>query len=242
MLICYTLRLFSATGTKVLASPLLQPRMATALLAIIGPGAKTYLIQEKVSSTTLKAATALISSAARGSALCSDLRTGMRLFGLVDMLLWLREHWLRGSSTPMQRRLTWVRIAALTAYYGLEHTYYLTGHGVLPLSPEIIAPCAAWSCRFWAIDLVAAQILDMLSCPKELKERVMPASQKEKNSPRSLTDQEFVWLRQTGINVAYLILAVNWSMKTGYLSDAMVGLIGSLTACGQLSKAWEASA
>jgi hypothetical protein len=244
MLVQYTLTLLSSQLTKLLALQLsvFASRFAAKAQATLLPNERVVATFPAPASTNALADT--IARCKAASALASDVRTAMRLFGLVDMYQWARGTYLAPPKDMIVKAITWAQIVVNTGYYVIENQVYLSEKGVLRgWSAENKARWwrASSLCfgahvvmefvrlgRVWQLNQKEAEVLGE---GKDDKQEVMEKRRKEQAE----------WKKMLQLNTAYAPLCVQWC-GVGSVSDTWFGLLGTWAACLYVRDAWRNSA
>lgn len=142
----------------------------------------------------------------------SDSRFLFRFWGFFDTVEELHTLFNDKSLTSFNRTLELVKSGSMIGYYPLEHLYWLKWKGIYPAGKWLdIDEFSYWSCRFWAIYIVADMIQDLMRI------RSIPNGK-----------AKMVYILKWIMNISDMFLAVHWSIKDGLLSEEEVGWFGSI--------------
>jgi len=250
MLVQYTSALLSSQLSKLLN--LYLRRLATRFAT---NASSTLLPNEKVIATfpappIAARLVSTIASAKAATALCSDVRAALRLWGLLGMWAWARGTYLSPPKDALVKALTWGQICVNTSYYVLEHGAYLAGKGVI----------RGWSAEkignWWRIATICfgAHVgMEFVRLARvrslRMQERVEKLQGKEGGVDGDVEDmaglekqEDIKWLTAWQINAAYAPLCVHWSTPGGFVSDTVYGLLGSAAAVLYVRPLWAACA
>jgi len=165
------------------------------------------------------------------SALISDFRNFMRLWGLLSIWRWGRGLIDSPPADVTQKRIAWAQVAVNVAYQYLENGAYLASKGVLGWDKRKQSWAWAWSSRFWAahVGLDIYRLLYELSLMRE---------KSEKGEPEQV---EARWKREMATNLAWAPLTLHWSTETGLVGEFWVGFLGSIAGVIRLSQVWKST-
>jgi len=255
MLIQYTCHLLSST-----LRTLLHRHLAILATRFAEKASTTLLPNERVIATfpappLPSALASLASSTAAMSALASDVRTAMRLVGLLQMWAWACAAYTEPDPDAVVRAVTWAQVLVNTAYYALEGPVYLAGKGVVRgWSEERKARWwrAASMCFGGHVGLEVVRLGRVWMLRQERVRALDNGGEEEKpgdgvfvtkeDKMRALREEERKWMTSVQINAAYAPLCVHWSMPGGFVSDTWYGLLGSWAASLYIRDAWRNSA
>ncbi|KAI1431215.1 hypothetical protein GGR50DRAFT_680558 [Xylaria sp. CBS 124048] len=180
LFVCYTSRL-SASVLTSLVQPALQrsAQHFITLAASLPPSTTLLLTAEALPSTGVALVLELAKRLKALSAVTSEARTIMRLWGLLGMYFWAKRLIAKSRSQKVpapapapapgpssdeksavakpaapqddkfESTLAWSQLAACIVFQALENGAYLTSKGVLSWAPATQARAARWSARFW---------------------------------------------------------------------------------------------
>jgi hypothetical protein len=180
-----------------------------------------------------------IASCKAASALCSDVRAALRLFGLLSMYQWARGTWLAPPKDGIVKAITWAQIVVNTGYYAIENQVYLSGKGVLRgWAPEKQA-------RWWraaSLCFGAHVSMEFVKLGRMWQLRQLEdVQEKGEQAIESRRVEEANWKKALQVNSAYAPLCVHWSGMRS-VSDTWYGLLGSWAAMLYVRDAWRNSA
>ncbi|CAL3966409.1 hypothetical protein PZA11_003071 [Diplocarpon coronariae] len=161
------------------------------------------------------------------SALISDFRIFVRLWGLVSLYTWGRSTWTQGGGDSIARGIAAAQVLINIAFQSLENGAYLASKGVLGWSGEKQGRAWVWSSRFWAAHVG-------LEFVRLGRERVVRGKGGKK--------EEEGWWRELVVNAAYAPLTIHWSLKKGLMSELWVGVFGSVVGVVKMREIWRQSA
>lgn len=143
----------------------------------------------------------------------SECRVLLRFFGLAQTISWFQD--TINCADGEEREWKMVQIATMLVYYPMEHIYYLSGKGLIPISNR--DSLSQWSCRSWFL-YMAIEV--MLLCKRHRQDLLKPT-----------TDTK---LRKAQLRLIALLadmpLALTWSLADGgFLPDYMIGLLGTVS-------------
>lgn len=175
--------------------------------------------------------------------MCSDVRTFMRLWGLLGIWGWAKGIWLDPPKDEVLKAVAWAQITVNTLYLIYEHPSYLASKGVLKgWSAEKIT---RWSCRS-SHGFTAHVMLDYMRLwrVRQLRQREQAnqALIEEKEEKVERKQQEAMWWKELYVNIAYTPLVVHWSLPDGLVSDTTVGLLGTWVGILGFREVWRQTA
>ncbi|KAJ2895061.1 putative peroxin 11c protein [Zalerion maritima] len=195
------------------------------------------------------------------SGMLSDVRAFGRLWGLLGMYFWAKKLVLAKRSADykppktMDSLVGHASLASCIAFQAMENVAYLGAKNVLPVSPQRQASLYCWSSRFWALyvglDLgrLMRELLDRRATRQERRvarakaasENMDPAAAAE--AGRAMEEEEKEWLSQWKRTFlrqcAWAPITVHYSKEKGLMSDAMVGLLGSVPGMLSVGALWK---
>ena len=94
--------------------------------------AQLQLLSQFVEKTEFKARLISVALSAKNlGALCSDVRTFLRLWGLLKIYLGAKAAYLAPPKDGLLKLLSWSQLASMAGYFFYENSAYLAGKGVL---------------------------------------------------------------------------------------------------------------
>ncbi|KAK9453659.1 hypothetical protein V1511DRAFT_504131 [Dipodascopsis uninucleata] len=157
----------------------------------------------------------------------SDVRTFNRLWGLIAMLRWAIDTLERSPSDSILRLIAYSQVIVNTLYQVIENAAYLGSLNIVPISKRSIDRFWLISSRLFAAHVILEYIRLIRVRQVSAKELLMDKSAKE------------LWWRQLIVNTAYFPLTIHWSSK-GFLSDTVVGLLGTIAGGVRVVPLWQA--
>ncbi|KAI9050652.1 hypothetical protein LZ554_005809 [Drepanopeziza brunnea f. sp. 'monogermtubi'] len=187
---------------------------------------------------------AVASGAKSLAAMCSDVRTFTRLWGLLGVYAVARRQYLEPASDPLTRAVTCTQTLSLGLYYFYENAYYLAGKGVLQgWTPGDIGRWARVSMKLFlayvAMEYVRLYRARQLRLARKQRAMVRGVSDAER---REFAAEEAAWTKTALMNVAYTPLCLHWVSEKGMLSDGVVGALMSYVGWIKVKGAWAATA
>ena len=256
LFVTYASRL-SAAGLTALSASALR-RSARDWLALVSslPPRTTILFtasdNAKLPRTGSAAAAAALVLAQRLRSLATllaEVRTALRLWGLLSMYLWGRRLVLKALAARRARAtagekpsssqetladtaVAWGQFLSIAAYQVLENGAYLSSKGVLGWSKPAQGRAAKWSVRFWA--LFVGLELGRLAADG-LRDGTGGRIQKT-------AAEKQVWQKAVVRNLAWAPLTVHWSVDKGFIGDNVIALLGSIPGTIQMWDLWKETA
>ena len=205
-------------------------------LSTVEPG-DTLITTLPVPSTTSRLADWQAGTEA-GARLISEVRAFMRLWGLIGIIGWAERQHKVGYKDNILKITAWGQIAANATYLVLEHGAYLASKGVLRgWTPERMKKTMIWAARAFAVHVV----LDFIKLLRmwNLEAQKDPHEKEEKIAR---DEAAWTWWRSFYIDTAYAPLAVHWSLEQGAVSEAWVGVLGTVAGILGFREAWRQTA
>lgn len=183
------------------------------------------------------------------SALLTEARTFMRLWGLLGMYtgakrLIAREMALRRDPSAaaaghnnVDRVVAWTQLALGVTFQALENAAYLAQKKVLHLSPATQMKAIVWSTRFWAASVGVE--LGKLLVEKVRRENAARATGEDEKAVAAWREQ---WNSAFLRNLAWAPLTVHWSLEKGLLNEMMIGALATIPGVISMSKLWKETA
>lgn len=258
LFLCYSSR-FIGSLLESATRPAIQ-RSVNQLLALaanLPPSTTILFTSRKVFPSFSTQALLLLSSRLKAlSALLSDARTFLRLWGLLGMYFWGRGLILRliaarkariegdESAPKIDKVETSVAVTQLLAciiFQSLENGAYLAQKGVLGWEPKSIGNAYRWSARFWGayvgIELGrlaydAHKRSKRTTAEKLSGDKTVAELQKEESE---WTD---TWRKNLARQMAWFPLTIHWGLEQGLFSEMTVGAIASIPGMVQMRDLW----
>ncbi|KAF2835403.1 hypothetical protein M501DRAFT_908560, partial [Patellaria atrata CBS 101060] len=246
--LCYTLTLLHARLSTHLSTHLSQ------LASDIASKASTALLPGEtiIASLPTPPRIARLLALQRGAKsladLIADYRIFFRLWGMVGIWAWARGVLASPPRDGVVRRLVWAQIAVNVPYQVLENMAYLAQHGVLSgprwdEKRQLRLWC--WSSMFWAADvaLVFARLgREWWVRMGEGKGKEGDGEKEDKLRERERGEEDKRWWDEVIVNAAFAPLTIHWSLEEGLVSDAWVGLFGSIAGFVKFRELWRSTA
>lgn len=178
-------------------------------------------------------------------ALVSDVRTSLRLTGLLPLYIWMKTLLSKKASKDMDAALHRIALMQCAGYIGfqaLENVYHLAGKGVVPMSVLEkrggVAKWVAWSCRAWTLG-VASDFLRLWREAEINKDKRRMKTTKE--------NEEFdrKWWSEFMVAAYWMPVAVHYSMFPGGIpgmNTGIVGFLGMMAGLNNFRNQWAATA
>ena len=258
----YAARL-SAAGLQTATGPAVQ-RSARRLLAAIEalPPSATLVLSSR--ALLPSPSVALLLRLARRlrafSAMASEIRAFMRLWGLLNMYFWARglvlkrraaanlssdeEKQKQPKTDKIESAIAWAQLTACVAFQPLENGAFLAGKGVLEWSAERTARTARWSARFWG-GFVGLEIARLLYEAHRRSRRTARERIGDKTVAEAEADERawsLQWRKTLLRNAAWAPLTVHWSLEDGLLSDLAIGALACIPGTLSIRDLWRRTA
>ncbi|KAI1828185.1 hypothetical protein F4861DRAFT_170308 [Xylaria intraflava] len=252
LFVCYSSRLSSAVLTT-LVQPALK-RSAERLLALassLPPSATLLFTAKALPSSGVALVLELAKRLKALSALTSEARTILRLWGLLGMYFWARRLVLKAraqkqqSDDKFETSLAWSQLAACVVFQALENGAYLTSKGVLAWAPATQAKAARWSARFWG-SFVGLELIRLWyeSSKRGRRSRAEKFAGGKTVAVFEREESEWSenWRRSVVRNLAWAPLTVHWSLEQGLVPEMGVGALASIPSVLQIRQLWRNTA
>ncbi|KAI0180903.1 hypothetical protein GGR52DRAFT_583359 [Hypoxylon sp. FL1284] len=271
LFVCYAARL-SASVLEAGTRPALarRARALLALAAALPPSAVLVLPARLLPSS----GSALVLELARRlralSAMLSDARTFLRLWGLLNMYFWARRLVVRwresrarkqqgeksdekgvaaatatGADDPVETAISWAQLGACVVFQSLENGAYLSSKGVLGWPAAAQRRAGLWSARFWAA-FVGAEVGRLVWEARRRGRRTraerFAGGRTAAEVQRDEDDWSAAWRKALARNLAWAPLTLHWSSETGLLSEMAVGAIACVPGVIQMRDLWARTA
>ncbi|RDI87942.1 hypothetical protein Vi05172_g2120 [Venturia inaequalis] len=237
---CYTLTLLSATITNHLTSNIekIAEQFAEKASLALEPG-ESVIATFPVPPLTRHLAS-LSNSSQKLASVISDYRIFTRLWGLLGLYAWGKSTYLSPPSDPFLKRIAYVQVAVNVCFQTLENLAYLASKGIVTRDSATQARDWKWSSRFWMSHVV----LDFarLYRTRSLRNaRLDKLGEEDKEAKVLRKEEEATWWREFIVNACYFPMTIHWSTD-GVLSQAQVGLLGSVAGATSLKHLWKNTA
>ncbi|KAI9671458.1 MAG: hypothetical protein M1831_004367 [Alyxoria varia] len=206
------------------------------------PG-ETFVTALALPTPTLRLAD-IQSKAKKLAALISDVRTFLRLWGLVGVWAWAREITTEQGHKAKDLALKytlWGQVFANAAFLVSEHGAYLADKGILTgWSTQKKSRWWVWSGRFFALHVVLEYIRLWRQRKINAKSREEAnRDMTEKDAKISQRREDSTLRRELLVNIAYTPLVAHWSVENGLINDLAVGLLGTYAGSLGFRNAWK---
>ncbi|KAK2745388.1 hypothetical protein FQN57_003731 [Myotisia sp. PD_48] len=169
------------------------------------------------------------------ASLVSEIRTTLRLFGLLPLWAWGSATYKSPPTDPVLRTVAYTQVTACVLYQILENVAFLTSKGVL--SKRVVEKLGAlskwslWSIRAWLVHILLEFV--RISREKQLARRKESGTEKSEESVKAQHSQRVrQWRKSLVNNVSWLPLCLHWSFEQGIgFPSSLVGIF-SLSAGG----------
>ncbi|KAK4505672.1 hypothetical protein PRZ48_003637 [Zasmidium cellare] len=178
-----------------------------------------------------------------------DVRTFMRLWGLVNIYTWARETYLHPKRDPAIKFLVWARIFASAGFQFYENGAYLIKKGVLRGQKwaDREPRWWVWSSRFWMAE-VLLEMLRLLRV-RQLKYNEEFGAEKVDQDDKEIKVQskelEQRWWKDLYANAGWFAPSLHYSFHNEEHSpvrEGWLGLSGLIPATIALREAWRETA
>ncbi|KAI1185490.1 hypothetical protein F5B17DRAFT_407714 [Nemania serpens] len=257
LFVCYSSRLTSAVLTS-LVQPALQRSAArlVALASALPPSATLLFTARDLPSSGVALVLALAKRLKALSALTSEARTFLRLWGLLGMYFWARRLVLKrrqqqsqesggDDSSKFETSLAWSQLAACVVFQALENGAYLASKGVLEWAPATQAKAWRWSARFWG-SFVGLELVRLFheSSRRARRSRADKFAGGKTVALVEREEQEWrsTWRKTVVRNLAWAPLTLHWSLEQGLVSELGVGALASIPSVVQIRDLWRSTA
>jgi hypothetical protein len=167
------------------------------------------------------------------SALVSDFRIFVRLWGLLGIWAWGKGLINNPPQDVTLKRIAWSQVAVNVAYQVLENGAYLSSKGVMGWDVAKQNRAWVWSSRFWAAHVV----LEFGRLGYVRRQKAVG-----KGAHADTVVEDDVWSTEMTSNLAYAPLTVHWSKETGIMGDFWVGVLGTIAGGAGLLQKWKKTA
>ncbi|KAI1212265.1 uncharacterized protein F4807DRAFT_415398 [Annulohypoxylon truncatum] len=254
LLVCYASRL-SASVLEALTRPAIR-RSADRLLAIAAslPPSATLVFTAKALPGGGVAAILGVAKRLRAlSALLSDARTFLRLWGLLNMYFWARRLVLgsrkeeegKDKEDKVERAISWVQMSTCVVFQALENGAYLSSKGVLGWSASAQRRAGLWSARFWAAFVgveVGRLFYESHRRGRRSREEKFAGGKSAAQVQRDEIEWADAWKKSVARNLAWAPLTVHWSVEQGMLGEMAVGALATIPGVIQMRDLWRRTA
>ncbi|KAI1004474.1 hypothetical protein K3495_g3739 [Podosphaera aphanis] len=208
--------LLRTTARLLIAKSLILPPHISIVLATKLPSSRLLVLAQR-----LKALSSLI----------SDVRIFARLWGLLGIWNWGKAVLIEApNEDAVIRAVESIQVGSNIVYQYLENIAYLSGKGVLGLSPAKQKQAWKWSSRFWALH-VAMEFI-------RLYRKIVIAKESAKENEATQNSEMSYLNRLMIINAAYSPMTIHWSLEKGLMSEFWIGLLGTIIGILKTRHVW----
>ncbi|KAF7515559.1 hypothetical protein G7054_g14515 [Neopestalotiopsis clavispora] len=193
------------------------------------------------------------------SALLSETRTFLRLWGLLGMYFWARGLFIRlrearraaandekGAASAaakvdkLEVSLAVSQLVACVIFQGLENGAYLAQKSVLVWQPATIGSAYRWSARFWGA-FVGLKLTELFL--DRYRRASVPKRQRMGDKTVAVFEREEAewsaeWRKLVSRNMAWFPLTLHWSLEQGLFNELTIGALASVPGCIQMRDLW----
>jgi hypothetical protein len=230
---------YSTLATGTLLSTFSLRRLQSQVLSLLSfaralPGNTTILIPPSALPTPLSLRASQSLKAL--SALISDFRIFVRLWGLLGIYKWGKGLAENPPEDRVLERIAWAEVCVNVAFQVLENGAYLASKGVLGWDARKQARAWRWSSRFW----MAHVGLELTRLGYLWSERARAKQKgKEKEMLGDGEEESRAWRRDLLSNTAYAPLTVHWSLEEGVVGDFWLGVLGTVAGGVGFAQVWK---
>lgn len=261
LFLCYGSRL-SSSLLETLTLPSIR-RSASQLLALASslPPSTTILFTSGAFPSPSAALLLLLAKKLKAfSALLSEGRTFLRLWGLLGMYFWgkglfLRLRAARSASSggdpdaakvdKVETSLALTQLAACVIFQGLENGAFLAQKGVLDWQPASIGKAYQWSARFWGafVGLKLGELFwESHKRGRRTVDEKLAGGKTVSVMEREESEWKGEWRKLVGKNMAWFPLTVHWSLDQGLLNETTVGAVACIPGIIAIRDLWQKTA
>lgn len=263
LFVCYASRLSSSLLTALAKRAL--HRSAAEWVALVSASRTTVVAvagSGKPAPSAAAAASLLLAERLKNlSALLSETRTIMRLWGLLGMYSWAKRLAAESLSKQGSDRdgpkpailatsaVAYSQLAACVVFQALENGAYLSSRGVLGWSRPTQAWAMKWSARLWGAYVgveLGKLAAEGLAAARAAGGR-RPAARKEEGTGEDAAaaaaeEDATRWRNAFVRNLAWAPLTVHWGSEKGLVADWMVGALATVPGVIQMTDLWKRTA
>ncbi|KAI1078467.1 hypothetical protein F5B20DRAFT_230413 [Whalleya microplaca] len=253
LFLCYTTRLGSAS-LDLLTRPALRAsaERLLALAAALPPSATLVFTSTALPSRGAALALRLARRLKAFSAMLSDARAFLRLWGLLGMYFWFRRLVAAAKSSDEKNKsdrvetaIAWAQLSACVVFQALENATYLAAKGVIGLAPATQGKAGRWSARFWGA-FVGLEIGRLFydSHKRGLRTRAEKFAGDKTVAEVEREEHEWKdnWRKTLVRQLAWAPLTVHWSLEQGLVSELAVGALATIPGVIQMRDLWRRTA
>ncbi|KAI1384640.1 uncharacterized protein F4822DRAFT_415767 [Hypoxylon trugodes] len=260
LFLCYASRL-SAGILESVSRPAIK-RSAQQLLALaasLPPSATLVFTSKTFPSHGVTVILELAKRLRAFSAMLSEVRTFMRLWGLLNMYFWLRRLVLERrarkaaqkegvevkKTDAVETTISWFQLSTCIVFQALENGAYLSSKGVLGWSPTTQRRASLWSARFWAA-FVGVEVGRLFYESHKRGSRTRAEKFGDGKTAAEVEAEETewasTWRRTVTRNLAWAPLTLHWSTEGGLLDDLAVGALACVPGVLGIRDLWRRTA
>lgn len=192
------------------------------LLEKVTSNAQVRAIQYKAKMLELA-----VSTKAMG-AVCSDIRTFLRLWGLLKIYVGMKAAYLNPPKDTVLKALTWAQLTAMGGYFINENQVYLAGKGVLRgFTPAQLGTKLRAAIGIFTVYLA----LDFARLFRTWQLQEKASVSEEKDAVVKREEENRAWYRSLWVDSSYFPLCFHWGVEGGRLplkwADMIVGALGT---------------
>ncbi|KAI0104906.1 hypothetical protein F4776DRAFT_647829 [Hypoxylon sp. NC0597] len=262
LFLCYSSRL-GASVLETLTRPAIQrsAKQLLALAASLPPSATLVFSAKALPSHGVARILELAKRLRAFSAMLSEARTFLRLWGLLNMYFWLRRLVLArkqqraadekdgikssNKEDKLETAISWLQLGSCIVFQALENGAYLASKGVLGWAPATQRRASLWSARFWAA-FVGIEVgrLFYESHRRGLRSREEKFAGGKTAAQVQAEEMEWndAWKKSVARNLAWAPLTVHWSTENGLLGEMAVGALACIPGVIQMRDLWRRTA
>ncbi|KIW05183.1 uncharacterized protein PV09_03731 [Verruconis gallopava] len=211
--------------------------------------AQLQIISQYVAKTELKARLLSIALSAKNlGALCSDVRTFLRLWGLLKLYLGAKAAYLTPPKDTILKMISWSQLASMSGYFWYENGVYLAGKGILRgagFTPAELGPKmrrAIWLYGLYLVlDFVRLYRLTQLASADSRPQTKASSTSLGGEKDVAVVDEaalakkaadERAWYKSLYVDLSYFPLCFHWGVEGGTIPAQWADLVvGALCSC-----------
>lgn len=211
------------------------------LLSELGPPSVLTNLSEKPSTftTTYKAKLLELSASSKTlGGICSDVRTFLRMWGLLKVYLGAKAAYLNPPKDSILKVTNVTQLALIGGYFFYENQVYLASKGVI----KSITPKAMGEKIRFAIWLYASYIVVDYIRLWRTAQLQQVASTGDEKAVAKRHEEDRAWYRSFIVNSSYFPLCFHWGVEGGSLPPRWADMVvGALGACAGFANFREAA-
>jgi hypothetical protein len=180
------------------------------------------------------------------SAIISDYRMFVRLWGLLGIYSWGKSVYNSPPKDRLLRAIAYSQVGVNLCFQTLENTAWLSSHGITTLEPKKQGQAWLWSAKFWgahvALDFLRLYRVRSLWGEKEVdaEGKAIDTNSKEFRAKREA--EVATWWRQLVVNCCYAPMTVHYSRPEALLTPMQIGTLGIVAGGAGLREMWRKTA